>query len=74
MTGIQGLPPSSYPAQQTLNVPAAASQMLQQINAFSQSLRVLLDQPNLSQDPTFLGKMKGAILALAETSKQVNGE
>lgn len=74
MKGIQGLPPSSYPTQQTLNVPATASQMQQQIDTFSQALRDLLQQPNLSQDPTFLGKMKGAILALAETSKQVNGE
>jgi hypothetical protein len=74
MAGIQGLPPSSYPTPAPLNVPAAAEQMQQQINTFSQALQELLKQPSLSQDSTFLGKMKGAILALAETSKQINGE
>lgn len=74
MSGIQGLPSSSYPTPTAPNVPLLAKQMQQQINTLNQFLRSLLNQPSQSQDPSFLNNIKGAILALAETSKQINGE
>jgi len=74
MSGIQGLSPPSYPTPSAPSVPVLAKQMEQQINTLNQSLRSLLENPSKSEDPSFLQNIKGAILALAETSKQINGE
>lgn len=74
MSGIQGLSPPSYPTPPATNVPVLAKQMEQQINTLNDSLKSLLQQPSQSEDPEFLKKIQGAILALAETSKQINGE
>jgi hypothetical protein len=74
MVRIQGPSPSSVPSSQGPDIPALAKQLKTQIDTFTLHLKHLVDNPNLCQDKQFLNQVKGAILALAETSKQINGE
>jgi hypothetical protein len=74
MVRIQGPSTSSISSPQGPDVPALAKQLKTQIDTFNNHLKHLIDSPNLSGDNHFLNQVKGAILALAETSKQINGE
>jgi len=71
---ISGFNKSHLLASPSLNTPKTAKLFRDQIDYLNGYLKDLLKQPNLSQDTQFLTKIKGAILALAETSKQINGE
>ena len=74
MTKIRGFDQAHSFTPSSLDTPKTAKLFRDQINHLNSYLKDLLKQPNLSQDPQFLTKIKGAILALAETSKHINGE
>lgn len=65
---------AAYQSTPSPDVPRLAKQLKSQIDTFTTQLQSLMSAPEQSEDPTFLTSLKNNIVALAETSKQINGE
>ena len=74
MNRIRGLTNQPTAKTSSQGVLELARRMQGEIDALTADLRDLLDHPSRSEEMDFLKNIKGAILALAETSNLINRE